>query len=34
MVANDAASRAVQLHGDEPPAYADALAWPLFARSP
>jgi phosphoribosylanthranilate isomerase len=21
---------AVQLHGDEPPAYADALAWPLF----
>ena len=21
---------AVQLHGDEPPAYADALGWPLF----
>src|SRR5688572_12070113 len=29
-VAGTAGLRAVQLHGDEPPAYEDALAWPIF----
>jgi phosphoribosylanthranilate isomerase len=29
-VAAQAGLRAVQLHGDEPPAYEDALAWPIF----
>ena len=29
-VAAEARLTAIQLHGDEPPAYADALAWPVF----
>ena len=29
-VAAQARLSAVQLHGDEPPAYANALAWPIF----
>lgn len=29
-IAAQAGLCAVQLHGDEPPAYADALAWPIF----
>ena len=29
-IAEQARLTAVQLHGDEPPAYADALAWPVF----
>jgi phosphoribosylanthranilate isomerase len=29
-VAGQAGLSAVQLHGDEPPAYADALPWPIF----
>ena len=29
-VATQARLSAVQLHGDEPPAYADALAWPIL----
>jgi phosphoribosylanthranilate isomerase len=29
-IAAQARLSAVQLHGDEPPAYADALAWPIF----
>ena len=29
-VAEQARLTAVQLHGDEPPAYADALDWPVF----
>jgi phosphoribosylanthranilate isomerase len=29
-IAAEARLSAVQLHGDEPPAYADALAWPIL----
>ena len=29
-IAGQAGLRAVQLHGDEPPAYEDALPWPIF----
>ena len=29
-VAGQARLSAIQLHGDEPPAYAEALAWPVF----
>jgi phosphoribosylanthranilate isomerase len=29
-IAAQARVTAVQLHGDEPPEYADALAWPIF----
>src|SRR5918992_409869 len=29
-VVSRAGLTAVQLHGDEPPAYADALAWPIL----
>jgi phosphoribosylanthranilate isomerase len=30
VVASQVRLSAVQLHGDEPPAYADALAWPIL----